>query len=197
MSLTERKQQRARQRIIEAADELFTSRGFDAVSVTDIAARAETGRTTFFRYFGDKTEVVFAKEQAMLDAITSAGRSAPAQTARGLRAAIEQLRPIVLELWAQAAKDAAAYERHYQLIEQHLELRARDALKTQQLAENLSKILTDRGTPESTAFLAAQVALACYQAARRSTSTTDALPAATGAAFDEILAIRADQALQT
>ncbi|WP_244256171.1 helix-turn-helix domain-containing protein [Rathayibacter sp. VKM Ac-2760] len=62
LSLVERKQRAARGRIIEAADAPFSERGFDSVSVTDIAERAEVGRTTFFRHFGDKTEVVFAKE---------------------------------------------------------------------------------------------------------------------------------------
>ena len=45
------------------------ARGFGGVSVGDIAERAEVGRTTFFRHFGDKQEVVFANEQALLDAI--------------------------------------------------------------------------------------------------------------------------------
>jgi hypothetical protein len=59
LPLVERKQRQARQRIIEAARELFLERGFDGVSVGDIAERAEVGRTTFFRHFGDKQEVVF------------------------------------------------------------------------------------------------------------------------------------------
>src|SRR5436853_5912806 len=59
-SLTDRKRRRAKQAIRRAALELFSERGFDAVSVTDIAERAEVGRTTFFRYFGDKQEVLFS-----------------------------------------------------------------------------------------------------------------------------------------
>ena len=69
LPLVQRKQRQARQRIIEAARELFLERGFDGVSVGDIAERAEVGRTTFFRHFGDKQEVVFGKEQELLDAI--------------------------------------------------------------------------------------------------------------------------------
>ena len=68
LSLVERKQRQARQRIIEAARELFLERGFDGVSVGDIAERAEVGRTTFFRHFGDKQEVVFANEQELMAA---------------------------------------------------------------------------------------------------------------------------------
>src|SRR5579863_1395621 len=101
LPLVERKQRQARQRIIEAARELFLERGFDGVSVGDIAERAEVGRTTFFRHFGDKQEVVFANEQKLLDAITARqadGTPAP----RNATEAVEQLRLVVLALCAQA-----------------------------------------------------------------------------------------------
>ena len=62
-SLTDRKRRRAKEAIRQAALELFSERGFDAVSVTDIAGRAEVGRTTFFRYFGDKQEVLFSEPE--------------------------------------------------------------------------------------------------------------------------------------
>src|ERR1019366_365981 len=96
LSLVRRKQRQARQRIIEAARELFLERGFDGVSVGDIAERAEVGRTTFFRHFGDKQEVVFANEQELLDTITAARQADSTPAPRGATAAVEQLRPIVL-----------------------------------------------------------------------------------------------------
>jgi AcrR family transcriptional regulator len=185
----ERKQRRARQRIVEAADELFASRGYDDVSVSDIAARAEVGRTTFFRYFGDKTEVVFAKEQAMLDTVARAEDDSTVGPARTSREAVEQLRPIVLDLCEQGSGDADAYQRHHDLIEQHLELRARDALKTQQIAGRLSAVLRGRGTEEAIAVFAAQIALACYQSARLRGGASGTLTGATRAAFDEALAL--------
>ena len=83
LSLVERKQRQARQRIIEAARELFLERGFDGVSVGDIAERAEVGRTTFFRHFGDKQEVVFANEQELLDTITAARQAGSTPAPRG------------------------------------------------------------------------------------------------------------------
>ena len=96
LSLVERKQRQARQRIIDAARELFLERGFDGVSVGDIAERAEVGRTTFFRHFGDKQEVVFANEQELLDTITAARQADSTPAPRGATEAVEQLRPIVL-----------------------------------------------------------------------------------------------------
>lgn len=188
-SLVERKRQLVRQRIVEAADELFAARGFGDVSVTDIAARADVGRSTFFRYFGDKSEVVFAKEQAMLDAIAAAAVDSTAGAARTSAEALEQLRPLVVDLCARAAGDFDAYRRHYELLEQHLELRARDALKTQQIAGRLADVLRSRGTEETVAVFAAQIALACYQSARQRASTSAGLARAAQDAFDDALGL--------
>lgn len=191
-SLVERKRQLVRRRIVEAADELFSARGFGDVSVTDIAARADVGRSTFFRYFGDKSEVVFAKEQAMLDAIAAAAAHGTAGAARTSAEAVEQLRPLVLDLCDQAAGDRDAYQRHDDLLEQHLELRARDALKTQQIAGRLSDVLRSRGTEETLAVFAAQIALACYQSARQRASRSGSLTRAAQEAFQDALELGRD-----
>jgi AcrR family transcriptional regulator len=189
LPLVERKQRQARQRIIEAARELFLERGFDGVSVGDIAERAEVGRTTFFRHFGDKQEVVFAREQELLDTITAAGQADGTPAPRGATGAVEQLRPVVLALCAQAAADPEGYTSHFQLIEQHPELRARDAVKMQQFADKLSDILIHRGSDEATARLAGQIAIACYQTAKRLGNNPRTLVDETRAAFRQVLAL--------
>jgi AcrR family transcriptional regulator len=168
--LVERKQRQARQRIIEAAQELFQERGFDGVSVGDIAERAEVGRTTFFRHFRDKQEVVFAREQELLGLVAAAGETDQAGDApppRSVTEAVEQLGPVLLALCTRATADPAGYASHYALIEQHPELRDRDAAKMRQLGEKLSELLVRRGADEATAVLAGHIALACFQTARR------------------------------
>jgi AcrR family transcriptional regulator len=167
LPLVERKRRQARQRIIQAAHELFLERGFDDVSVGDIAERAEVGRTTFFRHFRDKQEVVFAREQELLDTIAAAGQADDTPAPRSTSEAVEQLRPVLLTLCAMATADPEAYTRHFELIEQHPELRDRDAAKSQQIADKLSELLVRRGADGATAVLAGQIALACYQTARR------------------------------
>jgi AcrR family transcriptional regulator len=189
LPLVERKRRQARQRIIQAAEELFLERGFDGVSVGDIAERAEVGRTTFFRYFGDKQEVVFAEEQELLDTIAAAGQAEGTAAPRSATEAVEQLRPVVLALCAQAAADPEAYTRHFQLIEQHPELRARDAVKTQQIAGKLSDLLIHRGSDEATALFAGQIALACYQTARRLANNPHTLVGETRTAFKRALTL--------
>ena len=189
LSLVERKQRQARQRIIEAARELFLERGFDGVSVGDIAERAEVGRTTFFRHFGDKQEVVFANEQELLDTITAARQADSTPAPRGATEAVEQLRPIVLALCAQATVSPEAYARHFQLIEQHPELRARDAVKMQQIADKLSELLMHRGSDEATARFAAQIAIACYQTAKSLGNNPRTLADETQTAFSRALTL--------
>ncbi len=194
LPLVERKQRQARQRIIEAARELFRERGFDGVSVGDIAERAEVGRTTFFRHFGDKQEVVFANEQELLDTITAAGQADGAPAPRNATGAVEQLRPVLLALCAQATADPEAYTRHFQLIEQHPELRARDAMKMQQIADKLSDLLIHRGSDEATARFAAQIALACYQTAKSLGNNPRTLADQTQAALKRALTLGAGSA---
>jgi AcrR family transcriptional regulator len=58
--LRQRKQQRIRQQLSDAAFRLFTTRGFDATSIDDIVDTVEVSRRTFFRYFGSKEQVVLA-----------------------------------------------------------------------------------------------------------------------------------------
>ncbi|WP_027944266.1 TetR/AcrR family transcriptional regulator [Amycolatopsis taiwanensis] len=58
MSLRERKKQRTHEAISNAAIALFTDRGFDRVSITEIAEAAEVSRRTLFAYFRTKEDLV-------------------------------------------------------------------------------------------------------------------------------------------
>lgn len=56
----EPKQERSRrkqERLLEAAEDLFATRGFDAVTADDIAAHAGYGTGTFYNYFANKVQV--------------------------------------------------------------------------------------------------------------------------------------------
>jgi AcrR family transcriptional regulator len=187
LPLIERKQRQARQRIVAAADELFAARGFDAVSVNDIAEHAEVGRTTFFRHFGDKQEVVFAREQELLDLIAAEHVERIADGVGTLLEAVRALEPVLLRLLERMTADVAGYERHLQLIEQNPELAARDAVKMQGVALRLRDLLVGEHCPIATATLAAEIAMACFWAARRTAPDPAGLVGATRQAFRDVL----------
>ncbi len=185
--LVERKRRQARARIVQAAEELFFARGFDDVSVSDIAERAEVGRTTFFRHFSDKQEVVFAKEQQLLEMITAAGQADDFVPVNDMTEAVEQLCRLVLAMCARATADPEDYARHFRLVEQTVDLRARDALKMQEFAGQLIDVLINRGADPTVAASAAYVALGCYLTARSLGNDPRTLVDDTQAAFDRIL----------
>lgn len=58
-SLRESKKVRTRNDLMEAACALFEERGFENTNVDDIVERAHYSRSTFFRYFGTKEDVLF------------------------------------------------------------------------------------------------------------------------------------------
>ncbi len=56
--LRERKRQRTIQVLSDTAIRLFVEKGFDAVSVAEVAAAAEVSKPTLFRYFPAKEDLV-------------------------------------------------------------------------------------------------------------------------------------------
>ncbi len=80
--LRERKKQRTREQIIEAAMGLFAERGYHATTIADIAEAADVAPRTFFSYFPSKEAVVFHDVDRDLDGLASALRDRlPGETA--------------------------------------------------------------------------------------------------------------------
>ena len=70
-----------RDRLAQAAFDLFDERGYDRATVDDITERAGLGRTTFFRYYRSKEDVIFPDHDRLLDQISDRLRTSSHGTA--------------------------------------------------------------------------------------------------------------------
>jgi AcrR family transcriptional regulator len=87
LGLRERKKQQTRQHIAETARALFADRGFDRVTVAEIARAAEVSEQTVFNYFPTKEDLVYwqlgAFEEELLATIRQRDPGEPALAAFG------------------------------------------------------------------------------------------------------------------
>jgi AcrR family transcriptional regulator len=71
--LRERKKQQTREQIADAARRLFADRGFDAVTVAQVARAANVSEVTVFNYFSTKEDLFYGGmqffEETLLDAV--------------------------------------------------------------------------------------------------------------------------------
>src|SRR4051812_50117723 len=68
----------SRDRLRQAALELYGERGFENTTVAEIAKRAGLTERTFFRHFADKREVLFAGSEALEELLVRTVAGAPA-----------------------------------------------------------------------------------------------------------------------
>src|SRR3954453_13340314 len=76
----ERKKQRTREAIVDAAFTLFAEKGFEATTVEEIADLVAVPSRTFFRYFSSKEDVVLTFHEEQSDAMKAALAAQPPDT---------------------------------------------------------------------------------------------------------------------
>jgi AcrR family transcriptional regulator len=149
----------ALERLNGAAMELYASKGFEETTVAEIAQAAGLTERTFFRYFADKREVLFAGsellEQHMIDGAAAAPTDAtPLEVVSGAVEASATFFP----------DERRGYSRlRASIIDANPALQERELRKMSSLATSIARALQDRGIPESTAALAAQTGITVFR----------------------------------
>jgi AcrR family transcriptional regulator len=75
--LRERKKEQTRAAIAEAALRLFAERGFDAVTVAEVAEAANVSTATVFNYFPTKEDLLYSRFEAFEEELLAAVRDRP------------------------------------------------------------------------------------------------------------------------
>lgn len=151
----------ARARLERAALALFAERGYDATTVTEIADRAGLTKSTFFRHYADKREVLFGGQDILSGRFGEAIRAAAPSATIGacLAAALESAAPV----FTPDRHDLALQRRA--VIAANPELRERELLKQTHLSSAIVDALRARGVDDATAHLAAAVGVLAFSTA--------------------------------
>ncbi|MGH3211841.1 MAG: TetR/AcrR family transcriptional regulator [Trebonia sp.] len=150
----------ARDRLREAALELFLAHGYDNVTVAQITERAGLTRRTFSRYFADKRDVLFAGSEQLPGVIADAvGRVDPALAPfEAMLSALTEVGDLLADQVQHAAERRA-------IVEASPELQERGRTKFAEVTGALGAALEQRGAEGATAGLLAPVGAAIFWAA--------------------------------
>lgn len=172
VGLRERMRQTVRDELSTIALQLFLDRGFDTTTVDEIAAAAGVSRSTFFRHFAKKEDVILARLEARAEALRAAALLRPADEPLMIvaRAALVPL----IEAFSQDRERSIALG---QLVASTPSLRAQELHKylywRTALADVLGQRLGDGPAVEMRASVIASVAVNAFDIAVRLWRTSD------------------------
>ncbi|GAA4997668.1 TetR/AcrR family transcriptional regulator [Kitasatospora paranensis] len=100
LGLRERKKQRTRDALVDAAHRLFLTQGYGRTTVDEIAASVDVSQRTFFRYFANKEEVALAVMSDAEDYFIDCLRRRPAD-----ENPLQAMRAAITEAWLELGQD--------------------------------------------------------------------------------------------
>lgn len=142
-----------------AALDLFTERGYDDTTVAEIAERAGLTKSTFFRHFPDKKEILVAGQETLSRLFAEGIGQAP-ESASPLEAVEAGLKRAGL---AMNDFNRQVGPRLQAAVAANTELQERDALKVVGLTAALYQALLLRGVDEVPARLAAELGMLAFK----------------------------------
>ncbi|WP_171058059.1 TetR family transcriptional regulator [Modestobacter altitudinis] len=135
----ERRKAQTRAAVRETAQRLFAERGFDAVTIADVAAAADVAVQTVFNHFETKEALFFDERTPWVELSAAAvtGRAAGADPVSALRAYLESDLVNVLE------RESRPENRGYvEALEASTSLRTRERTLVEQTGERVTAALT-------------------------------------------------------
>ena len=182
----DRKRLETRNGLAAVALELFAERGFDAVTVNDIADRADVDPSTFYRHFGSKEAVIFSDLGDWTGHLGDAVRAQPAELPL-----LEAMRMGLKDLAAMLMVDIDNERHRAELTESTPSVRAQGLAVREALIEGVTLAIADRMAVDPVRdsrpyLLAASCILAANWYRNRVVQTGD-LPRSAEEAVDRIM----------
>jgi AcrR family transcriptional regulator len=182
----DRKRLETRNGLAAVALELFAERGFDAVTVNDIADRADVDPSTFYRHFVTKEAVIFADIDAAITRLGDVVRAQPAHLS-----VLETMRVAGKDLAAMLMVDLDTDRRRGQLVESTPSVRAQALVTRETLIDEVALAIAERMAVDPAHdsrpyLLAASYILAANWYRRHAVRTGD-LPSSPDEAVDRIV----------
>jgi AcrR family transcriptional regulator len=147
----------AQGRLTAAALELYAENGFEQTTVAEIAERAGVTERTFFRYFTDKREVLFAGSEHLSAVALAAVEAAPDDAS-----AIEVVAAAITAIAHEHAPNREYSRRRAAVVSATTSLQERELLKMWSLSAALSAAVQRRGVAKVEADLAAGAGTSIY-----------------------------------
>ncbi|GAB3922855.1 TetR family transcriptional regulator [Microlunatus endophyticus] len=168
----------ARERLKDAALDLFAENGYEATTVAQIADRAGLNRATFFRHFSDKREILFDDEDQLVELFTAGIHDAEPEATlmQCLNAALASAGTLMTDDQREKAVRRRA------VTAASIEVRERGLLKQRTIAHAITAALQQRGVEALTAQLAAELAMLAFSTALQRWAASDSDPFAPHAA---------------
>ena len=160
--LRERHRKRTAADLEEAALTLFSERGFDSVTIDDIAAAADVSRRTFFRYFASKEDVILSDHPKRLDELAAALDRRPAD-----EPALTALRHAIMSMAGTYEEEREHMVRRFSLMNTTPALEARSLCLQRNWETSVTDMLAGRMGVDPTQDLRPGVVAATTMAAMR------------------------------
>ena len=172
---------------MRAAIDLFAEQGYDSTTVAQIAERAGLTKTTFFRHFPDKREVLFAGQEQH-SRLFADGIAAAPDSATPLEAVVAALDTVTASFTSEQ-RDFGPRLRA--VIDANSELRERAVFKHASLVTAMTEALRKRGVPDPAAGLAADLGIRAFDRAWDRWTEPSSQQTFTELAREELRALRA------